>query len=364
MTPSITLVDHFRGARDAAGPAQRLRDVRDRAEAFRQDMLTGPRVLWMRSFDLVRAPYPAKYALLNACAVPTPYVHICNRLFVVRYATAEGTKTLLVSPSDLEAAAETPFFKRQLEAMGPLAPLGTKLMARVVSSVEECLASCGVRPEDVDYITYDHLHTQDLRRWLGTSTQPAYFPKAKLLVMRQEWESTKALLPPQREWYCPGGIDGIPEDRVVLLDGDVMLGDGVALVRSPGHTEGNHSIVVHVAEGLMVTSENGVGPDAYAPLASEIPGLRQYAEDTGMEVVLNGNTLEAGLEQYISMIMEKTIAGPSERNPAFPNMLCSSEMTPYWLLPGMKPTFRFGPVEFGSPRGRRATGPGSAARGS
>ena len=345
--PVISPVDHFKGARDAAGPAQRLRTVRERSNAFRADMLAGAQVQWVRSFDLVRVPYPSKYAFLNALALPTPYVHIFNRLFVVRFATSVGPKILLVSPSDIEGNVETPFFKRLSESMGPLRSVGTKIIAPIIATVEQCLARCGVRPEEVDYITYDHLHTQDVRRWLGTDTRPAYFPNAKLLVMRQEWESTKALLPPQRDWYCPGGIDGIPEDRVILLDADVMLGDGVALVRTPGHTEGNHSIVLHGPEGLTVTSENGVGPDSYAPLASEIPGLRAYAERTGMEVVLNGNTLEGGLDQYISMVKEKTIAGPSQRNPAFPNMLCSSELASYWLFPGIKPTFSFGPVSFG-----------------
>src|SRR6185503_3160534 len=101
------------------------------------------------------------------------------------------------------------------------------------------------------------------------------------------------------------------------LDHDVKLGEGVALVRTPGHTQGNHSIVVRTTEGLMVTSENGVSADCYAPLKSRIPGLRSYARRTGMEVVLNGNTLEGALDQYISMVQEKELAGPSRRDPDF-----------------------------------------------
>jgi hypothetical protein len=166
--------------------------------------------------------------------------------------------------------------------------------------------------------------------------------------MRQEWESANALLPPQREWYCPRGLEGVPPDRVVLLDGDVLLGEGVALVRTPGHTEGNHSIVVHTPEGLLVTSENGVSPDCYAPLYSRIPGLRRYARQTGMEVVLNGNTLEGALDQYISMVQEKEIAGPAERNSDFHNTVPSSELTHYWLFPGLRPSFTFGQLRFGT----------------
>ena len=99
----------------------------------------------------------------------------------------------------------------------------------------------------------------------------------------------------------------------------------------------------------MVTSENGVGPDAYAPEHSRIPGVRQYVKDTGMEVVINGNTMEGGLDQYVSMILEKTLAGPSVRNPDFPNMVCSSELTAFWAFPGIKPTLTFGALSFGTP---------------
>lgn len=165
--------------------------------------------------------------------------------------------------------------------------------------------------------------------------------------MRQEWESTLSLLPPQQQWYCPNGIANIRNDRIVLLDTSVMLGDSVALVQTPGHTEGNHSLVANTPDGLLVTSENGVSADSYSPLHSDIPGVRAYAKSTGMEVILNGNTLEGGLDQYISMIMEKTIAGPSLRNPDFCNVVTSSELTAYWGFPGLKPTFYVGSLEHG-----------------
>ncbi len=325
-----------------------MREVVKRARAFRDEMLAeGEPALFYRSFDLVRVPYPTRYALRDACTAPTPFVHIINRLFVIQFRAGSGVKTLLVSPSDTRAAAATPFFKRLTTRFGPLRARLEPVLAPELATVESCLASAGLRPEDVDFITFDHLHTQDLRRWLGTRKQPAYFPNARLLVMRQEWESARALLPPQADWYAPGGTEGVPSEKVILLDGDVLLGRSVALVRTPGHTEGNHSIVAHTPEGLFVSSENGVGPDAYAPEHSRIPGVARYARATGMEVVLNGNTLERGLDQYVSMIQEREMAGPSPRDPRFYNVAPSSELAHYWLFPGIRPTFSFGPVEFG-----------------
>jgi hypothetical protein len=48
------------------------------------------------------------------------------------------------------------------------------------------------------------------------------------------------------------------------------------------------------------------------------------------------------------MIMEKTIAGPSIKNPDFPNVATSSEFSPYWGFPGLKPTFTVGELKYGS----------------
>ncbi len=340
-------LEHFDGARDSADPQERLRRIRRQAAAFREEMLSEPPVASYRSFDLIRVPYPTRYALRDACPLPVPFIHIINRMFLIRFRSEGGIRTLLVSPSDVEANKETPYFKRLSSRFSFLGPGLDRILAPRLGTVEGCLARAGVKPDAVDYITYDHLHTQDLRRWLGTAERPAYFPNAKLLIMRQEWESVHGLLPPQASWYCPGGTDGIPAEKVVRLDHDVALGPGVALMRTSGHTEGNHSIVARTPEGLMVTSENGVGPDAYAPARSAIPGLRRYARETGMEVVLNGNTLERGLDQYLSMIQEREMAGPSQRNPDFPNVVASSELASYWLFPGIHPTFSFGALEFG-----------------
>lgn len=347
--PVIRPIDTFAGVRHGPTPHDRLVAIRRQARAFRERMLDGPVASMMHSFDLVKIPYPTRYGLRDACTVPIPYIHILNRLFVVQFATPQGTKTLLAEPLDREGNAQTPFFHRLARKVGGAEGRMSRFLWPELGEVGDCLARLGLTPEDVDYITYDHLHTQDLRRWLGTDTRRAFFPRAKLLVMRPEWMSAQGLLPLQAQWYCPHGTEGIPDDRVVLLDDDVMLGDSVALVRTPGHTAGNHSLVVHTPAGLCVSSENGVSADSYAPNKSDIPGLRRYASITGAEVVLNGNTLEGSVDQYLSMVMEKEIAGCSERNPDFFNVAPTSELTPHRLSPGVKPTFYVGELRFGSP---------------
>lgn len=345
--PVIRPLECFAGARRHATPQDRLRAVRHGAHALRERLSSAAPARLLRSFDLTKVPYPTRYALRDACTMPMPFVHILNRLFVIQVDTDAGVKTILAEPLDRLANAKTPFFARLARPLGGPEGFLPRRLWPALNEVADCLAALGITPAQVDYITYDHLHTQDVRGWLGTATREAFFPNAKLLVMRQEWASTKGLLPTQSEWYCPHGTDDVPDDRVVLLDGDVTIGDAFALVHTPGHTEGNHSIVVRSEGGVFVTSENGVAAESYAPEHSRIPGVRRWAKRTGSEVVLNGNTLEGSVDQYISMVQEKEIAGPSSKNPDFPNVAPSSELSAHPLSLGVGPTYVVGELSFG-----------------
>ena len=340
-------ITQFEGCRSALGQMARVEDTRAAALKFRAEMLKGAKVRYFQSFDLIRVPYPTRYGLRNAFSREkfVEFMHLQNRLFVVQFDTADGLKTMLVSPSDHERNGETPFF-RKLQDTTP--NLVIKAIVKVGSTVPEIVKKIGLKPEDIDYITYDHLHTQDVRRWLGTDTEPAIFPNAKLLVHYRELANARDLNPYQREWYCPDGLKGIADDKIIAFDGDIMLGHGVALLHTPGHTEGNHSIVVNTDEGLWVTSENGISVDSFAPLLSTAAGVAKYAKSTGTEVIINGNTLENCIDQYISMVQELTIAGPSKRDARYPNVFPSSEMTPFVLFPGTTPSFYVGSAKHGS----------------
>ena len=354
-------IQDFDDVRQSPLPQERLKAARKQASAFRERFMDEAPVQFYQSADMVRVPYPTWYAYSGVYTQSTykfPYLHILNRIFIIQYHDFLGElKTLLFSPSDIEADRETPFFKRLTDKMPSWSPL-EGVVAPIIRDVTGALAEVGLSPEDVDYISYDHLHTQDVRRWLGTKDKAAYFPNAKLLVHEQEWLSTTSLLPVQADWYCPNGIEGVDPDKVIQFTGSIQLGEGVALVHTPGHTEGNHSLVARVPDGIRVTSENGVGADAYAPMNSKVNAIRRYAKDTGIEVILNGNTLEGSNEQYISMVIEKTIAGPS-KNPDFPNCASSSEATPYWLIPGHKVSHLIGEAKFGSLQKKSAKQPSS-----
>lgn len=345
-------IDTFKGSRGITSPISRLNEVKKRAILFREEMLKMPQVEYYQSFPLIRVPYPTRFGLAHACKAFSPYLHILNRLFIVQFKQSGTLKTLLISPSDTQANKETPFFKKLSNSLGPFKKILEPIIAPQIDTVENVLLQVGIAPEDVDYISYDHLHTQDLRKWLGTKKSPAFFPNAKLLVTKQEWESANGLLPllNQQNWYCPHGLEGVDSSRVIVLEEDTMVGDGVAIMKTPGHTEGNHSFVVHTPQGLLVTSENGIGPDAYSPKHSSLPGVKAYAQKYDIEVLMNSNTLERSLDQYISMIQEKVVAGPHPNNPNFTNVVSSSELCSHWAFLGIRPTFQIGELKFGRPQ--------------
>ena len=156
--------------------------------------------------------------------------------------------------------------------------------------------------------------------------RPPLFPNAKLIAQRKEWDTFASLHPMQWAWYVEDGVKDLITDNVVLVEGDVELGKGVALVWTPGHTDGNHSLCVNTQDGVWVSSENGVAADSWHPHLSKIPGVRRTAEFFGREVILNSNTLEDSIDQCDSMIKEKALADPNKRDPRFLNVFPSSEM--------------------------------------
>ena len=338
----------FDGTRNATSPIERLENVRTAASKFRTKLMQQANVTYYQSVDLVRAPYPTWYGYTGVFAQKSltfPFLHLLNRLFIIQYQDFnDQTRVLLFSPTDVVNNRKTPFFDRLAES---LPEFSFKVFVPQYTSVEDTLKKLKIKPRQVDYISYDHLHTQELRKWLGTADQSAYFPNAKLLVHEKEWNCVQGLLPVQSDWYCPNGVNGIDPSKIITFKKSLALGSGLALVHTPGHTEGNHSLVVKADNQIFVTSENGISLDAYEPKSSKIKAIRDYAEKTGVEVILNGNTQEGSNDQYISMVMEKTIAGPLKSNPAFPSCACSSETTPYWLFPGLKQTELLGALKYG-----------------
>ncbi|MEO7329305.1 MAG: hypothetical protein ABI193_12045 [Minicystis sp.] len=356
---SAGLPDTFRVLPDldevwrATSAGERLDLVRRHAPRLRERVLESGQVACVRTFDMSELPYPTSFGLAGAASSPLPYLIMTNRAQLVQFESSDGKrKILLFNPTDVPRSAETPYFADLRKKMGDRLSRFVQERLRLPTAAEQ-ITRAGVRPDEVDFIAFDHLHTQDLRGLLGTTgegSSKGVFPRAQLLIWRPELSIFRALHPLQRPWYIAEALSGVPSERVLPVDGDLLLGQGVALVRTPGHTVGNWSLVVNTETGIWAVSENGIACDAYAPEMSAIPGVRRFAAQNGVEVILNSNTLEGRNEQYTSMVLEKCLVDRSPQNPSFYQHFASSELTAKAFLPGLKPTYHHGKITSGALR--------------
>jgi hypothetical protein len=354
-TLGIRPFGEFEAARSTWPRGDRLQGLRAAAEEFRRRFKQQGEVVAVKTVDLVSAGYPTKYALGGAAISVNPYVNILNRLVAVQFLDFnEELRTLVWEPTVAEGSAEAPFYAQLIERYGERA--SRTLFSREYNTVEGALADCGLRPEDVDFVAFDHLHVQDMRMLMGT-TEPIpgeseprvpFFPNARFLSQRKEVDTFRSPHPMQWAWYVPGGMDHVIDDRLVLLDGDVELGVGVALLATPGHTDGNQSLVLNTPDGVWVSSENGVCADNWHPYLSRIPGVRAHAEFMGREVILNSNTLEDSIDQYDSMVLERAVADPHPEDPRWLCVFPSSEMTSRRRQWPVVPSFKYGGINYGA----------------
>lgn len=333
--------------------------IKETAQDFRRWFRDTGTPQYVGSFDLAAVPYPSRFGLLHAGnKVPSPLVTMTNRLVVVQWQQPDGTlRTLLWEPSDVDLGRNCPFYAN-LSKKTPsfLEPLGfTKF-----SSVLEHLRSIGIAPEEVDYLSFDHLHIQDIRRLVGTRgaapdlgaerrVEP-WFPNAQLVVQKEELELLENVHPLQRVWYQPETYRDLRPESLHVIEGDVLLGPGVALLHTPGHTPGNHSLVLNTSTGIWASSENVIAAECLTPEHSRIRGLRQWSHDMRQEVILNGNTIETTAEQYNSVIKEKHIVDRSVTNPEFLQFQPTAELSPNRVNIGAQPTFTHGGIQHGSPQ--------------
>ncbi|UUZ57927.1 hypothetical protein [Nocardioides sp. B-3] len=317
----------------------------------------------MKSVDIAAAPYPVHYAFHDAVSVPTlPLISMINRMIVVQYDDFDGrARTLVFEPTVPAGSAEAPFYAN-LQALMAKVPGATKVaetvMLKYYNEPGDVLDQLGLRPEDIDFCTFDHLHVQDPRMILGSTEviegeseprQPL-FGDAKMLVHSRELATLRSLHPMQWAWYVDGGLGGVDPSKFATFDGDIELGPGIALLWTPGHTDGNHSLVLNTPDGVWVSSENGISLDNWQPELSKIPGVRKYHEQLGREICPNANTLEDSLDQYDSMIKEKTMADPCRADPRWLQILPSTELVPWKRFWPVVPTFCHGGISYGEIR--------------
>jgi len=343
----LTKLSDWDDAHAPTSPSRRLERIRALAPAFKQDFLRPGPAVAVRTLPVARAPYLVSYAFNRACTLPFKYLLFQNRALLVQFRQRGELKNLLFNPTIPERSATAPFFAQVAKRFHMPAAV-QRAIVREGPPLPEQLAACGVPAERIDYLAFDHQHVQDLRPYLGTASQPSMYPNAKVLVQRADWEASVQPHPLQKTWWVPNSAEGVLTGNLVVLDGDHQLGDGVAMLYTPGHTWGNQSLFFRAPDsGCYTVSENGICMDAYAPLHSKIPGLAAHARASGEEVILNGNTLEGALDQYNSMVKERLLADAFKADPNFVQHYSSSELLHSAMAPGLRPTRSIGEVNEG-----------------
>jgi glyoxylase-like metal-dependent hydrolase (beta-lactamase superfamily II) len=337
MTQGLERIPDLDEAWSVTRHGPQLRAVRRIAERLRDRFVSGPRCVSVRTMPLSTLAYPTRYAFWSAAFAPAPFVVMTHRCVLVQFLRKGELKNLLFNPTDIEGAKATPFLARFIETLGTRM---SDIVAGKFDTLESQLARLGVMPEDIDYVAFDHFHTQDLRGLMGTEdgARAPRFPNAKLLAPKSEWDDWDDLHPFQKAWFVRDGKLGVRMENVILTAGDLSLGDGAMLLRTPGHTAGNQTLFMNTESGVWGISENGTCADNWSPLESRIKGLSFLCKKQDLDVVLNSNTPEFGALQYTSMIMERTIVDRVRRAPAFVQMFPSSEVTPSMISPGLTPS--------------------------
>jgi hypothetical protein len=326
---------------DERSSAACLEQVRDSVAELKDRLISSGVPSGVTSGRLVTRPYPTAFAFAGAPRSPVTTVPLTSRLLVVQWRDPAGTvRTLLWEPADHDRTLPIP----DPAGVRRRSPLRTV----VHGTVPGHLRALGLAAEDVDYVAFSSLQTHDLRRLLGTTTPATdlggadapvsgWLPAARLLVDRREWETALEPHPLQRPWYQPATTAQLPTERVVALDGDVLLGPGVALLSTPGRTCGHRSLALHTDNGVWVASSNGAAAEAWAPHASRIPGLRAWSMAWDRETVPHDNGAVSALEQYDAMVLERLLADQAPGTP-FPQCLPAAELTPHRLAVGLAPT--------------------------
>jgi len=351
--PGFEQITAFDEERRETIPLNALEKIRKAAPEFRERFMEIGTADCVRQFICSMAPYPTTFAFNRAYSGLNKFMFFNNRATLVQFKQNGATKNLLFNPFFPDLSEKSGFYQHLKNAWWAK-PLPETLLVKRMPSIVQQLKDAGIAAEDIDYLSYDHLHVQDMRPLMGTTDSSGktllkpLFPNAKFLFQREEWESVMHLHPHNAIWYVRDGFTGVNTDNLMLYEGDLQLGPGVALIHTPGHTAGNHSLYLNTDSGTFTISENGVGPDCYSPEHSRVSGLRRTAKWKGWEVILNANTTDFIFDQYNSMIKEKLLSGPCQLNPDFSNHHSSSEFTAWHpAAPGLTPTWEHGSVSSG-----------------
>ena len=277
--------------------------------------------------SVLMAPHDACAALRSA----SPLVRVRRRALLVTVMDGARVLRVLVDPAEPDAWRRTP--------AGTVIASAHPVAARAADPgprIEDALARIGVLPEEIDVVVLTHLFAASLDRLVGDGERTGALPSATWLLPAADYASRVAPHPDARAMLSRGGLDGLDASRIVRVARDVEIAPGLALVRTPGLTEGHLTVCFTVHGRVRAFSANATCLDAYAPYESALPGLRERVRTHDAEVITRGDAAWRE-EQSSSMSVERAIVDRRLDAPWAPDVLPAWELERSWLAPGLAP---------------------------
>ncbi|MFC1812015.1 N-acyl homoserine lactonase family protein [Thermodesulfobacteriota bacterium] len=110
-----------------------------------------------------------------------------------------------------------------------------------VLEFEDALATVGLKPEDIDVIIHTHLHNDHCENDYKCVNADVY-------VQKDEYEFFKHPHPVDHRYYS----DILDDVKVIEVEGDSNILDGIDVIYTPGHTVGGQSVAIRTSEGKAI----------------------------------------------------------------------------------------------------------------
>src|SRR5699024_1769291 len=165
--PALRPVPEVDGLHGGWPRGDRLVAVRSAGGKFHERFAAGPRVEAVKTFEIAEAPYPSRFAFQGYSLHANSFITIVNRMMVIQFRGFDGgLKTLVWEPTVPEGSAEAPFY-HAIQRLGNTLKI-ERFFAEYVNDMDDVLPRLGLANEDVDYVSFDHLHVQDVRMIMGS----------------------------------------------------------------------------------------------------------------------------------------------------------------------------------------------------
>lgn len=285
---------------------------------------------------LERLPCLASIAFDGALRVPMRFVVLERRMLFLELESQGSRVHVLVDPAEPQTWRHTPWgawFASEY-------PRRTQPLASHTRSLETALHTVGVTSEEIDLAILTHLRWQDVQLMLGTSRgdgieakRASILPNARWIIPRIEWENAADPHDLERPFQVRDALSRADTSAVVFADGDLAIGESVALVSTPGLTDDHRTLFVRGAKGVFAWSSHGVTPSSWAPYHSPLPGLRAHTRERSLDCIPRGDA-SSRRDALTSMALERAVVDRDVDAPELPQIVPQQGLARHWWALG------------------------------